>query len=92
MRFSLSHRRVVIGHRIAVKVTAAKNEEIDRVITKLDGRKLGDERLTPAEVQYERVYEQVGAAGPGTEHVLLVSATNSDGDTRAASLRWTDTM
>jgi len=83
---------MVIGHRIVVKVTAAANEEIERVIAKLDGRKLGDDRLTPAEVQYQRVFQQVGGGGPGTDHVLVVTARNSDAETRTSSLRWTDTV
>ena len=92
MRFSLAHKRMVIGHRITVRVTAGSGEEIERVVTKLDGRRLSDDRLVPAEVQYERVFEQVGAAGPGTDHVLLVTATNGENERRAASLRWTDTV
>jgi hypothetical protein len=92
VRFSLSHERMVIGHRISVKIVAASDEVIVRVVTKLDGRKLGDDQLTPAEVQYERSFEQVGGAGPGQDHVLLVSATDSDGSARSASRRWTDTV
>ena len=92
MRFTLAHKRMVIGHRITVKVVAASGEEIERVVTKLDGRRLGDDRLAPAEVQYQRVYEQAGAAGPGSDHVLLVTATNGDNEKRTAGLRWTDTV
>jgi hypothetical protein len=92
MRFSLSHERMVIGHRITAKVSTASDEAITRVLTKLDGRKLGDDKLSPAEVQYVRVFEQVGGAGPSQDHVLLVSATNDDGATQTASLRWTDTI
>jgi hypothetical protein len=83
---------MVIGHRISVKVTAASKEEIERVAIKLDGRKLADDRLTPAEIQYQRVFEQVGGGGPGTDHVLVARGTNTDGETRTASLRWTDTV
>jgi hypothetical protein len=83
---------VVIGHRITVKVVAAGSEEIERVVTRLDGRVLGDDRLTPPEAQYERIFEQVGGAGPGQDHVVLVSATDGDGETRNASQRWTDTV
>jgi hypothetical protein len=92
MRFSLAHKRMVIGHRVTVKVVAASGEAIERVVTRLDGRRLGDDRLTPAEIQYERLFEQVGGAGPGTDHVLLVTATNADNESRSASLRWTDTV
>lgn len=92
MRFSLSHRRVVIGHSVTVKITAASGEAIARVLTRLDGSKLGDDRLNPSEVQYERIFERAGGAGPGQEHTLTVSATNDDGETHNASLRWQDTL
>lgn len=92
MRFSLNHRRVVIGHSISVKVVASGSERIVRVLTRLDGSKLGEDRLTPGEVQYERIFERAGGAGPGQEHTLMVSATDADGETRTASLRWQDTL
>ena len=71
MRFSLSHERMVIGHRITVKVTASSGETIDRVLTKLDGRKLAD----------DTVHRLDDAGGLG-----LVAATNlghDDGRMRA---------
>jgi hypothetical protein len=92
MRFSLSHKRVVIGHSISVKVTATGGETIARVVSRLDGSKLGDDRLKPPEVQYERIFEQAGGAGPGQQHTLAVSATNDQGETQTASLRWQDTV
>jgi hypothetical protein len=92
MRFSLNHRRVVIGHSISVKVVATGSERISRVVTRLDGSRLADDRLIPAEVQYERIFEQAGGAGPGQEHTLIVSGTDADGETRTASLRWQDTL
>jgi len=92
MRFSLNHRRVVIGHSISVKVVGAAKEMIARVVTRLDGSKLGDDRLNPNELQYERIFEQAGGAGPGREHTLIVSATNDQGQTQTASLRWQDTV
>ncbi len=92
MRFSLDHKRLVLGHRISVKVVAGSGEVIERVTTRLDSRVLGDDRLNPAEIQYERLFEQVGSAGPGQDHVLLVSATSDAGVASTASLRWTDTV
>jgi hypothetical protein len=92
MRFTLNRKRVVIGHSVSVKVAAASGEVIARVVTRLDGTKLGDDRLSPNEVQYERIFEQAGGAGPGREHTLIVSATNDAGETRTASLRWQDTV
>jgi hypothetical protein len=90
MRFSLSHRRALIGHDIAVKVTAAAKETIARVATELDGRTLARDALAPPEVQYERMFHQVGGAGPGQDHVLAVHATSGEGETTVASLRWND--
>lgn len=90
MRFSLSQRRALVGHDITVKVTAAAKEAVARVATELDGRKLARDVLGPAEVQYERVFRQVGGGGPGQQHVLTVHATNTDGETSVASRRWND--
>jgi hypothetical protein len=90
MRFSLSHRRALIGHDITVKVTAAGKEAIARVATELDGRSLARDPLAPPEVQYERMFHQVGGAGPGQDHVLTVHATSAEGATAVASLRWND--
>jgi hypothetical protein len=90
MRFSLSHRRALIGHDVTVKVTAAAKEAIARVTAELDGRALARDALAPPEVQYERVFHQVGGGGPGQQHVLSVKATNSEGEAAIASLRWND--
>jgi hypothetical protein len=90
MRFSLSQRRATIGHTITVKVTAGSKEEITRVVITLDGRKLEAATLSPPEVQFERVFNQIGGGGPGQQHVLTVKATNTDGETRLASRRWND--
>lgn len=90
MRFSLSHRRALIGHELTVKVTASAKETIARVTTTLDGRGLAKDSLSPPEVQYERSFHQVGGAGPGLQHVLVVHATNGEGEQAVASLRWND--
>ena len=90
MRFSLSHRRALIGHDVTVKVTAAAKETIARVITELDGRTLARDALAPPEVQYERLFQQVGGGGPGQQHVLSVQSTSADGKRAVASLRWND--
>ncbi len=92
MRFTLGHHRVLIGHQVTVKVAAATGETVARVVSVLDGAKLGDDRLDPAEVQYERVFEQAGGAGPGQRHVLVVTATNDAGDRQTASRRWQDVV
>jgi hypothetical protein len=90
MRFSLRQKRATIGHTITVRVTASSREEIKRVSISLDGRKLATEILSPPEVQFECVFNQVGGAGPGRDHVLVVRATNTEGDTQVASHRWND--
>lgn len=90
MRFSLSQRRALMGHDITVKVTASTREEIARVTTELDGRRLARDVLGPPEAQYARVFRQVGGGGPGQQHVLTVHGANTDGKTSVASLRWND--
>jgi len=90
MRFLLRQKRAMIGHTITIKVTAGSTEEIKRVAISLDGRKIDSEILSPPEVQFERVFNQVGGGGPGRNHVLTVRATNTEGDTKVASLRWND--
>jgi hypothetical protein len=90
MRFSLSQRRALVGHDITVKVTASAKEAIARVVTELDGRRLARDLLAPAEIQYERIFRQVGGGGPGQEHVLTVRASNTDSVTTVASRRWND--
>ena len=90
MRFVLRQKRATIGHTITVRVTASSGEEIKRVAVSLDGRKLASETLSPPEIQFECVFNQVGGAGPGRDHVLLVKATNTDGETKVASHRWND--
>lgn len=92
MRFLLRQKRAMIGHTITVKVTAGTAEEIKRVTISLDGRKIDSETLSPPEVQFERIFNQVGGAGPGQDHVLIVRATNSEGDTKVASYRWNDVV
>lgn len=90
MRFSLTQRRALVGHDITVKVTAGAKEEIANVTTELDGRRLARDVLGPAEAQYERIFHQVGGAGPGQNHVLTVRAATSDGSSAVASRRWND--
>ena len=92
MRFLLKQKRAMIGHTITVKVTASANEEIKRVAISLDGRKIDSENLSPPEVQFERIFNQVGGAGPGQDHVLIVRATNTEGETKVASHRWNDVV
>jgi len=59
MRFSLSHRRALIGHDVTVKVTAAAKEAIARVTTELDGRTI------KVNVAQERSREGGGRGGGG---------------------------
>ena len=92
MRFLLRQKRAMIGHTITVKVTAGTTEEIKRVAISFDGRKIDSEILSPPEVQFERIFNQIGGGGPGRSHVLTVRATNTEGDTKVASLRWNDVV
>ncbi len=90
LSFTLSHQRDTVGQRLTVKVGPSPGLLIARVTTRLDGLTLADDPLAPAEVQYEREFGQAGTGGPGSSHVLLVTATDTNGTGHTASQRWTD--
>jgi hypothetical protein len=91
MKFTLSHKRDLMGNLVTAKVSASSNETISRVETRLDGHRLAVDRLSPTEVQYTRIFPRAGNAGPGVKHVLLVTARNDKGLNQTASRRWEDT-
>ena len=91
MKFTLSHKRDLMGNKITVKVVASSKETIKKVRTRLDAGTLAYDILAPAEIQYERIFPRAGNAGPGRKHKLIVSGTNNQGKTSVASRRWQDT-
>lgn len=90
LKFQTSHSRALLGNDVIVSVQADGDERIARVEIQLDRFTIADDILnTPAE-SYERDFHQVGNAGPGTEHSLMVSVVCMEGTTHGATTFWTD--
>ncbi len=90
MNFALSNKRASLGNDLTAAVTAEGDERITKVKTDLDGHTLATDTLSPVEISYNRVFAKVGLAGPGRDHVMVVTATSSRGKTVSGSHRWTD--
>ena len=90
MRFSIQHSRAIAGNDIIVGVEAEGNEVIARVTTSLDGFDIGDDEIDPASVSYERQFLHAGDASPLLQHKLLVTVTDTQGNTKTADRRWQD--
>ena len=90
MRFSIQHSRAVAGNDITVGVEADGPEVIARVTTNLDGFEIGDDEVAPPCVSYERQFLRAGEASPLMEHELVVTVTDTQGNTKSADRRWQD--
>lgn len=90
MKIEATHVRSGPGHAITVKATREGTETLARVQVSLDRAGLANDVLEPAQVYYERSFNQVGRGGPGDDHVLLVVAEDATGASQAASFRWED--
>ena len=90
MRFSIQHSRAVAGNDITVGVEADGPEVIARVTTNLDGFEIGDDEVDPPCVSYERQFLHAGEASPLMEHELVVTVTDTQGNTKSADRRWQD--
>ena len=90
MKFSIEHRRAIAGNDITIGIEAEGDEVIARVIANLDGFEIGDDEIDPASVSYERQFLQVGDASPLMQHELLVTVTDTQGNTKTADRRWQD--
>ena len=90
MKFSIQRTRAIAGNDITIGVEAEGNEVIARVTTSLDGFDIGDDEIDPASVSYERQFLQVGDASPLMQHELLVTVTDTQGNTKTADRRWQD--
>src|ERR1700674_4360944 len=90
MKFSIQHNRAIAGNDITVGLEAEGNEVISHVTTNLDGFDIGDDELDPASVSYERQFLQAGDASPHLQHELIVTATDTPGNTKTADRRWQD--
>jgi len=85
-----SGRDNLIGYRIEVQVNAEAGEEIASVSTSYENSSLADDFLSPHEVQFNRLFTQVGGYTPNVERTVTVTATNNSGKQQTASRRWQD--
>ena len=90
MKFIISHSRAFIGQNISVEVDADTGETIRHVTVNLDGFDIDSVDLPPGTTQYKRDFNNVGDAGPGMDHVLIVTATDQDLNNHSSETRWTD--
>jgi hypothetical protein len=90
MKFSIQYRRAIAGNDITVGVETDGNEVINHVTINLDGFDIGDDEIDPPSVSYERQFLQAGDASPHLQHELIVTTTDSQGNTKTADRRWED--
>jgi hypothetical protein len=90
MRFSIQHNRAIAGNDITVGIEADGNEVIAHVTTNLDGFDIGDDDIDPPSVSYEQQFLQAGDASPHMQHELIVTVTDTQGNTKTADRRWED--
>ena len=92
MKFTIQCQRAVIGNDIDLEIEADKGEAMFAVICTLDRFEISTDefRETPV-VSFHRTFRQVGEAGPGETHQLLVEVRGQNGEpSRFASRIWTD--
>lgn len=90
MKFTVTHCRAFAGQNISVKVEAEGKETIRWVDVILDAESLDETEFPPEQQSYQRDFSAVGTAGPGTNHILTVSATEWDGKRYASTTQWED--
>jgi len=89
MKFTLTAARAFLGNDIDVQV---ENDggTIASVVTVLDGSEIGRDDLSPPSVSYERSFPHAGNASPELEHTLVVTATDSQGNSQSSTKIWKD--
>jgi hypothetical protein len=90
MTLSIAHNHDVIGHDITVTVTAEAGELIQSVETDLDGFPLANESLNAPQTSYMRTFARVGAITPNLNHMVTLTAVNTNGQSATSSTEWTD--
>jgi hypothetical protein len=90
MKFTIQRNRAIAGNDITVGIEAEGNEVIAHVTTNLDGFDIGDDEVDPPSVSFERQFLQAGDASPHLEHRLVVTVTDSQGNTKSAARLWQD--
>jgi hypothetical protein len=90
MKFTINHARAVAGNDIYVGVQADDGKTIASVRTELDGIELATDELSAPSDFYERTFPRAGAAGPHTEHSLIVTVELTDGAAHSSTSIWSD--
>jgi hypothetical protein len=90
MTFKTTHTRAVVGNDLSITITAADKESIASVTITFDGEILEEEEFSDGTESYTRNFSGVGDAGPGTQHSLVVSATDQSGAPHSATTEWSD--
>ena len=92
MKFNISYQRAFVGNDIEVQIDAEGDEVITAVEYNLDGFDLPQDDLTETPVvSFHRTLSQVGEAGGGKLHKLIVRAHGKSGEaSKDASRVWTD--
>jgi len=90
MIFMIDTKRDIVGYRIEVQVNAETGEQIAKVTTSYENSSLASDNLSPPEVQYQRIFRQVGGYTPGVDRIVKVTATNDGGKQETASRKWQD--
>ena len=90
MKFTINHGRAIEGNDIYVSVQADSGKSIASVRTELDGIDLADDQLSSPSDFYEHTFPRAGAAGPNSQHSLIVTAELTDGTAHSATSMWSD--
>jgi hypothetical protein len=90
MKFTINHARAIAGNEIYVSVQANDGKAVASVRTELDGVELANDELSTPSDFYERTFSRAGAAGPHTEHSLIVTAELTDGAAHSSTSIWSD--
>jgi hypothetical protein len=90
MDFSINHSRDIIGNKISVKITSDRAHLIASVSMTYDGSQLCTDILGSPSTYFQKQMNQVGGAGPGYSHTLIVDVTDTTGVTESATESWQD--
>jgi len=92
LKFSITYQRAFMGNDIEIQIDAEGAEVISAVGYNLDGFGLPADDLSETPVVFfHRTLSQVGEAGPGRLHKLIVEVRGKPGDaSKYASRVWTD--
>jgi hypothetical protein len=90
MDFTITHSRDIIGNKINVKITSDRNSLIVSVSMTHDGSQLCTDILGSPSTYFQKQMNQVGGAGPGYNHTLVVEVTDHTGVTESATETWQD--